>query len=303
MQALATTAARPLLGGVALAAMGLLAVNAAIRFWLRAPRVANGVDPSAFGLPFRPVCLPTANGKNLRGWLVNADGDVGRSAPALIVMHGWGGNSAMMLPLAEPLVRVGYALLFVDARGHGTSDDDTFASLPRFAEDLESAFDWLQVCPGIDPQRIGLIGHSVGAAAALLVASRRSEVAAVVSLASFAHPQRMMRRYLALRRVPFVPFGWYVLGYVQRTIGHRFDDIAPENVVGKIGCAVLLAHGLDDTTVPVDDARLIHARSRIENTHLLLVEGDHENHDGLKKRAGEVLAFLAGALSIEGGSG
>lgn len=298
-----TTAARPVLGGVALAAVGLLAVNAAIRFWLRAPRVANGIDPSVSGLPFRPVCLPTVNGKNLRGWLVRADGDVDHPAPALVVMHGWGGNSAMMLPLAEPLQRAGYALLFVDARGHGASDDDTFASLPRFAEDMESAFDWLRRCPGIDPRRIGLVGHSVGAAAALLVAARRGEVAAVVSLASFAHPQRMMRRYLAVRRIPFVPFGWYVLAYVQRTIGHRFDDIAPENAVGRIGCAVLLAHGFDDTTVPVGDARLIHARSHTENTRLLLVEGDHENHDGLKKRAGEVLAFLAGALSVEGEGG
>jgi dipeptidyl aminopeptidase/acylaminoacyl peptidase len=302
MLALTTTVARPLLGGVALAAMGLLAVNAAIRFWLRAPRVANGVDPSAFDLPFRSVGLPTVNGKNLRGWLVNAEG-VDSKVPALVVMHGWGGNSAMMLPLAEPLVRAGYALLYVDARGHGASDGDTFASLPRFAEDLESAFDWLRRCPGIDPRRIALIGHSVGAAAALLVAARRGEVAAVVSLASFAHPQRMMRRYLAARRIPFVPFGWYVLAYVQRTIGHRFDDIAPENAVGRIGCAVLLAHGLDDTTVPVGDARLIHARSHTKNTHLLLVEGDHENHDGLKKRAGEVLAFLAGALSVEGEGG
>ena len=38
------------------------------------------------------------------------------SAPAVVVMHGWGGNAALMLPLARPLHEAGYATLFVDAR-------------------------------------------------------------------------------------------------------------------------------------------------------------------------------------------
>ena len=37
----------------------------------------------------------------------------------------------------------GFALLLVDARCHGQSDGDTFASLPRFAEDIDAALAWL----------------------------------------------------------------------------------------------------------------------------------------------------------------
>ena len=62
----------------------------------------------------------------------------------------------MMLPLAKPLQTAGYALLFFDARSHGRSDGDTFASLPRFAEDLEQAVDWLQAQGEIDASRVGV---------------------------------------------------------------------------------------------------------------------------------------------------
>ena len=170
-------------------------------------------------------------------------------------MHGWGGNAAMMLPLARPLHDAGFATLFVDARCHGASDDDSFASLPRFAEDVEHAFEWLAARADIDAGRIALIGHSVGAGAALLAASRRPDVAAVVSVAAFSHPAAMMRRWLATRRIPEWPVGRYILGYVQRTIGHRFDDIAPVTTIARVRCPVLLVHGADDDVVPLDDAR------------------------------------------------
>lgn len=66
--------------------------------------------------------------------------------------------------------------------------------MPRFAEDLEHGLDWLLQQPDVDPRRLFLSGHSVGAAAALLVASRREGLAGVVSIAAFANPAEMMRR-------------------------------------------------------------------------------------------------------------
>ena len=261
------------------ATLAMLALNMTIRLGLRVPRLRARTDRSDCGLPFRTIRLATANNNVLLGWFVPANGP---SSPTLIVLHVWGGNSEMRLPLAGPFYRAGYALLFIDARNHGASDSDSFSSLPRFAEDLESALDWLQQQPETDPGRIALIGHLLGAAAALLLASRRRDVAAVVSLASFAHPERVMRRYLAARSVPFVPFGWYTLRYVQRVIGHRFTDIAPQNVIRQITWPILLAHGREDKTVPVEDAHLIFAGSGNERTHPLLVAGDHEDYSGLQ---------------------
>ncbi|MDP3537686.1 MAG: alpha/beta fold hydrolase [Azonexus sp.] len=275
----------PLLAG------GYAGLNFGIRRGLRAERIPETIEPA--GLPWRVVSLPSVNGKNLFGWLIPAEA----RAPALVVMHGWGGNAEMMLPLAAPLHAAGYTLLLLDARCHGRSDNDSFASLPRFAEDIEAALRWLALQPEVDALKLGVVGHSVGAGAALLVASRQTSVRAVVSLAAFAHPAVMMRRWLAAKHIPHWPLGAYILSYVQRVIGYRFDDIAPCRTIARVSCPVLLVHGLEDDTVPVSEARLIHAARSHEAVELLLVPGSHDDYGDIGRQIGSVQAFLERAFA------
>lgn len=277
--------------------LGLLAVAAtvgglhlAIRRGFRAPRVVERGDPSQLGLPFREVSIPTANSRNLFGWFIPTSCD--GTEPAVTLLHGWGGNAEMMLPLAAPLQRAGYSVLLFDARNHGRSDSDGFSSMPRFAEDLDHALDWLARQPEVDPRVLIALGHSVGAAAVLLAASRRRDLAAVVSIASFAHPHSMMRRYLDTFRIPERPLGAYINWYVQRVIGHRFDAIAPIASIGRIRCPVLLVHGADDTTVPAADADAIHAQRAGEHVRLLVLPGDHDSFDESQGHFEELIRFI-----------
>ncbi len=290
-----------LLMGLVLALLALLwTARWAIRRGLTAPRVAEQRDPGDLGLPFRTVEFPTANGLSLRGWFIPASDE---NAAAIAVLHGWGGNAETMLPLAAPLHRQGHAILLFDARCHGMSDDDSFASLPRFAEDLEHALDWLRAQPGIDAQRIAAIGHSVGAGAALLIASRAPQLAAVVSIAAFAHPDAMMRRWLAWRRIPYWPVGWAILEYVQHVIGTRFESIAPVNTIRSVRCPVLIAHGTEDMTVPVAEAREIYAQRAHDGVELLLMQGSHDEYAEMDIGIDAVLAFLSRHLSVQGRGG
>lgn len=271
----------------------LLAARWLVRRGLAAPRVTEQRDPGDLGLAFQDVEFPTANGRTLRGWFIPADN---APAAAVAVLHGWGGNAETMLPLAAPLHRQGRAVLLFDARCHGMSDGDAFVSLPRFAEDLDHAIDWLRGQPGIDPNRIAAIGHSVGAGAALLAASRSSRLAAVVSIAAFAHPAAMMRRWLAWRRIPYRPLGWAILEYVQHVIGTRFERIAPVNTIRRIQCPVLLAHGTEDVTVPVEEARQIFANRAHDAVELLLLQGGHDEYAEMELGIGAMLDFLARRL-------
>lgn len=276
-----------LLAGSGLAIAGF---HALIRWSLRAPRILEHATPESVGLKYSEAQIPGANGKSLFAWFIPAPGD--GAAPALVVLHGWGGNAETMLPLAAPLHRAGYALLFIDARSHGRSDMDTFSSMPRFAEDIDHALYWLKWQPGVTSERIGIIGHSVGGAAALLAASRRDDLAAVVCIATFAHPRTVMRRLLAAWRVPYVPFGWYILQYVQHVIGQRFDDIAPLNTIARLRCPVLLIHGNEDATVPVAEAQALYARHRGTADRLLVVKGSHDSYQDLERQIGDLTGFL-----------
>ncbi len=274
-------------------------LNWGLRRSLRAPRLAHTRSPADFGLTFSTERIPTANGKSLHAWLIPAPDRATQPAPApaLVIVHGWGSNSDLMLPLAPALHAAGLNLLFIDTRCHGASDNDTFTSLPRFAEDTVHAVDWLAAQPQIDPLRIALLGHSVGAGAVLLAASWRAQTAAVVSLAAFAHPAEMMQRWMAEKNIPDAAIGPYILRYVQRTIGYSFDTIAPIATLPQLRCPVLLMHGEHDTVVPVADAHRLQATAATGKVQLHIGPGGHDSMEAFLRAMPEVIRFLNAAPS------
>ncbi len=266
------------------------AAHALILRGLCAPRVAAETSPALLGLSALQVRVPGSDNTALFAWFLPAPGVP--SAPAVLVMHGWGANASMMLPSVVPLLRAGFSVLVLDARCHGASDDATFTSLPRFAQDIEAGLDWLGQQPQVQASRLALIGHSVGAGAALLSATRRNDIQAVVSISAFAHPYEVMRRLLKAHHIPFLAVGWYVLKHVQHVIGARFDEIAPLRSMGHVRCPVLLVHGEDDDMVPFDDARRLLAAGPPGKVDLLAVAGRHDPSEALQADQSKLLAFL-----------
>ncbi|HEY0845063.1 MAG TPA: alpha/beta fold hydrolase [Noviherbaspirillum sp.] len=263
---------------------------------LRAPRLAHPAVPEDFQLQAEEIHLPTAGGKALFGWHVPAPGM--QNSPAILVMHGWGGNAGMMLPLAPALHWAGFHVLLVDARCHGVSDEDDFTSLPRFAEDIEAGLRWLRQQPGVDGERLAVLGHSVGAGAALLCAARDPSLAAVISIGAFAHPAEMMKRFLAALHIPYPVLGWYVLRHVERAIGARFDDIAPLTSMRRLHCPVLLVHGTNDETVPYGDMLRLHAAAAHDDVECVAFTGGHDPSGALDTHLPELVRFLKRACGI-----
>lgn len=252
----------------------------------RAPRIVEQATPATSGIAFEELRISTQNNKLLNAWFLPESSQ----SACVIVMHGWGGNAELMLPVSAPFLHAGLNVLLLDARGHGRSEEDRFSSLPKFAEDVESCIDWLQGQPHRWNGRLVLLGHSVGAAAVLLAASQDRRVDAVISIAAFSHPRSMMQRYLS--RFP-APLRALIIGQVQRTIGHTLDEIAPLNTITRITCPVLVAHGLDDVTVPVEEARKIMARADGESASLLLVEGaTHDSVEAFLQSGDQLIEFL-----------
>lgn len=254
----------------------------------RAPRIREQGTPADRGMAYQPASIPSVAGKRLSAWLL----PVAESDSSLIILHGWGGNAELMLPMAQPFHKAGINVLLIDARNHGNSDGDTFSSLPRFAEDLDHAIAWLRQQYPQRARRLALLGHSVGAGAALLSASRTRDLDAVISISAFAHPEWMMKRYLQRLHLP-TPLLNLVLRYVQWVIGHRFSEIAPISTVCRIDCPILLVHGQADSTVPVEDARAI--ADGCPGAALRLIEIGEAAHDSVEKieqHAQELVQFL-----------
>ena len=269
-------------------ALAVIAFVLAIHLGFRAPRIPERGTPADQGIEYRELRIPGPAGNRLHAWLLPRDTARG----SIILLHGWGGNAEMMLPLALPFWRAGLQVLLLDARNHGRSDRHGHSSLPVFAEDLQTAIDWLRQHHPRQLQRLALLGHSVGAGAVLFAASQRPDVDAVIAVAAFAHPQRVMRRTLAPLHLP----EWLVrlvLRYVEHIIGHRFDEIAPINTLCRIDAPVLLVHGDADRTVPLEDARDIIGHCPSPRHRLLVIPGaDHDSVEFIEQHAPELIDFL-----------
>ncbi len=86
--------------------------------------------------------------------------------------------------IADYLSRRGYAVLRFDDRGVGASTGEFSSATSRdFMTDALAGVAYLKGRREIDPQRIGLLGHSEGALIAALGASRGNDVAFLVLLA------------------------------------------------------------------------------------------------------------------------
>ncbi|RMF08704.1 MAG: alpha/beta fold hydrolase, partial [Candidatus Neomarinimicrobiota bacterium] len=214
---------------------------------------------------FQEVWIPTRNRKRLYGWwLPQPDAE---SAPALILIHGWGRNVERMLPYLQHLSDLGLHLVAFDARHHGSSDPDGFASMLKFAQDIQAVIRWLGEKPEVDSHRLGLVGLSIGGAASLYAAALEPRVKAVVTVGAFADPVTIMDREFRQRHIPRFPLPWLIYRYFEWISGQRISSFAPLNNMGRIRGRVLLVHGTEDATVPYSEAeRLLEAgdRSRVE---------------------------------------
>ena len=93
-------------------------------------------------------------------------------------------NHRPFLVLADYLTRQGIAVLRVDDRGVGESTGDfSQATSEDFASDVLAGIGYLKTCKEIDPNKIGLIGHSEGGIIAPMIAAESSDVAFIVLMA------------------------------------------------------------------------------------------------------------------------
>lgn len=105
--------------------------------------------------------------------------------PVVILLHGFPGNEKNG-DLAHSLRRAGFVVVAFHYRGTWGSEGDF--SFSGILDDVGAAIEFVATAPfasanRADPERISLVGHSMGGFAALQVFARRSGVACVASLA------------------------------------------------------------------------------------------------------------------------
>lgn len=219
-------------------------------------------------------------------------------APAVLLLHGIGGSRDNWARHAAWLNVLGYAVLAPDFRGHGGSGaaERTFGW--READDAAAGFDFLRRdAPG---RRIGVIGVSLGGAAALLGRGGPLPADAMVLQAVYPDLRTAIRNRIGSRAGGMLATGAEPLLSFQSWLRYGVGPgrIAPVDGLKRFGGRVLIiGGGADAQTTPADTRRLYSSAAGPEA--LWMVAGaDHADTCGLwsptyRARVG---AFLDGTL-------
>jgi pimeloyl-ACP methyl ester carboxylesterase len=172
---------------VTLAALPFLVASALglyfARLMVNPPRAKQWHTPADEGWDYENVYFEASDGVPISSWLIPASSDSRR--PAVVIVHGWTWNrlgnnkgdlfsrisAAAQVELLKPahaLHQAGYHVLMLDLRNHGRSGAGPTVTFGHDeANDLLGAVSYLKEREDVDPDRIGVLGYSMGANAAM----------------------------------------------------------------------------------------------------------------------------------------
>lgn len=135
--------------------------------------------------------IQAPDGVTLVGDLFVPDDAVDQARPAVVLMHMLGSARGVWRNALVPdLLDAGYVALAIDLRGHGESGGER-TNWALTEADVYEWLDWLRGQPGIDPDRVSLVGGSLGANLALRVMAEDERIVTAVSLSPYVEARGM----------------------------------------------------------------------------------------------------------------
>lgn len=188
--------------------------------------------------------LSTKDGISIRVWYYPA-----QNGAMIIAFGGMGGSLGVQLPPVAHLIQAGYGVIQVDSRACAQPSVPVTQGYNELY-DGEAVLEFLLSRPEVDPNRIGIIGFSMGGATALRVAASHPEIQSVVRDGGFSN-----------------------LGVL---LSPQDSQLLPAQILkGTILMFYKLRSGIDPWLVdPIADLELINPRP------VLLIYGEHEAAGG-----------------------
>ncbi len=193
------------------------------------------------------VLLDTADGGRIAAVHLPNPG----ATHTILYSHGNAEDLGHVRPVLEIVRDAGFAVLAYDYRGYGLSDGKP--SEAATYRDIDAAWAHLTGRLRVPPQRVILLGRSVGAGPSVDLAAR-APVGGLVLESAFVSAFRVVTR------VPLLPFDKY----------RNLDKLA------RVGCPVLVIHGTADEVVPLWHGQRLFEAAR-EPKRALWVDGAGHN--------------------------
>ena len=191
-------------------------------------------------------------GLKLARWTLGA-------GPRVVLVHGWNSRGAHLLGFAQALVDAGFSATLFDLPAHGDSTGHA-ASVVHAGRALRA----LVADIGVDVH--GVIGHSMGSAAALLAFAHGWRVRRSVHLAGPSSLTLMVKGLAKAQGLGPADAAAFA-GWVEGFIGTRISHVDLDRLQHGLRHPGLIVHDAEDRTVPFSASETLHAAwpgSRLE---------------------------------------
>lgn len=214
-----------------------------------------GRTPIDDGMIYDDVSILTPDGLRLTGWSIPSE-----NGALIIAVHGYKSDRGEMLNEAVMLHRHGYGVLIPAMRAHDLSDGSIISFGGREIDDLQRWLTFASTLPEVDPERIGLLGNSLGGTLAIQMAARTPAVRAVATNSAFSSLtdtlERSIRFFTGLPPFPFVPL---ITFWAEREVGIRVSAVDATREIASISPRpVLLMQGGADEVISTSSGQRLY---------------------------------------------
>jgi uncharacterized protein len=227
---------------------------------------AEEADPATLGLEAEILRLKSEDGERLLAWRIPA----APGRPTILYFHGNSGGIDLRVERFRAMAKAGMGLIAIEYRGYASSTGSP--SERGLKLDGEAAYR-NAIESGVKPERIVLLGESLGSGVAVALAARHTVGALVLdspfsSIADVAAAAYWFMPVRALIRDPFR------------------NDL----MIGSVSAPILMAHGTKDRVVPI---RFGERLFKLANPPKAFWRVDGAAHLALGERFADALDWIA----------
>ncbi len=239
------------------------------------PKPVNRKDPAAYGLPFETHRLGGADGQELEAWHIPC----ARAKGLVLLVHGYGGCKASLLPEAKKSHEMGYAAFLLDFHGSGGSRGSRTSIGLYEADDVAEAVGYVHT--KLPHRDLILYGQSMGSAAILrAIAVNGVRPTAIIVECPFDRLLSTAANRFAAMRLPAFPAAHLLIFWGGVQLGFNGFRHNPVEYARDVTCPVLLMQGARDARVTKPQAESIFQNFRGPKEFVVFPDAGHESYLG-----------------------
>ena len=233
-------------------------------------------------VPHETVWFKTEDSLKLEAWYLNSqfDDTIKPNIGTIIMFHGHAGSRSGVIKEAEAFYNIGYNVLMVDFRAHGSSDGTVCTIGFTEDRDVKAAYNYIKAN---GEKNIILYGISMGASTVMKAISdydlKPSKIILEMPFGSLLDATKGRLRMMHLPQQPLASLLTFWGGAEQGFWAFNFN---PWDYATKINCPVLLQWGVNDPRVSEEETN--HIFKNLSSHNKMLVKYVNSGHESLCKK-------------------